>query len=77
MFSKKLNKQWQANGDATTPLGLYLDVDFELVETLYLPSELWYEREHDRSDDIDYLLQQSALYNHLITEVDMTLVVVK
>ena len=49
MFSKKLNKQWQANGDATTPLGLYLDVDFELVETLYIPSELWYEREHDLS----------------------------
>ena len=77
MFSKKLNQQWQANGDATTPLGLYLNVDFELVETRYIPSETWYERERDRADDTDYLLQQSALYNNLIREVDMTLIAIK
>ena len=77
MFSQKLNRQWQTNGDATTPLGLYLNVNFELQETRYIPSELWYEWERDRSDDMDYLLQQSALYNNLIREVDMTLIVVK
>ncbi len=77
MFSQKLNQKWQENGDATTPLGIYLDVDFELVKTHYLPSKLWYEREQDRANDTEYLLQQSALYNNLIREVDMTLIVIK
>ena len=77
MFSQKLNQEWQARGDATTPLGLYLNVNFDLVETIYIPSELWYSREGDRASDKDYLLEQSKLYNNLIREVDMTLVAVK
>ncbi len=77
MFSQKFNQERQLKGEPTTPLGIYLGVDFELVKTHYVPSKLWYERETERVDDINYLLEQSALYNNLIQEVDMTLVVIK
>lgn len=77
MFSQKFNQERQAKGYPTTPLGIYLGVDFDLVETIYKPSELWSELYPDRADDTEYLLQQSALYNNLIQEVDMTLVAIK
>jgi len=92
MFSQKLNKEWQGKEDATTPLGLDLGVNFDLVETIYIqPRTLVLPRdvsgvvrvalsrdiEGDRADDTDYLLEQSTLYNNLIREVDMTLVAVK
>ena len=77
MFSQSLNRQWQQQGNASTPLGLYWDVNFELKETQFVPSELWDRWKRDRpGDDMD-LLQQSSLYNNLIREVDMTLVAIK
>ncbi|MDJ0715538.1 MAG: hypothetical protein QNJ54_15135 [Prochloraceae cyanobacterium] len=77
MFSQRLNREWQEAGKSYTPLGLYMGVDFELVNTTYVPSEIWFERYPDRSEDKDFLLSESAIYNNLIREVDMTLVAVK
>ncbi|GGA33141.1 hypothetical protein CYANOKiyG1_50130 [Okeania sp. KiyG1] len=77
MFSQKLNQERQDKGYPTTPLGMYLGVNFELAEVRYLPSKFWYERESDRVNDTEYLLEQSALYSNLIQEVDMILVAIK
>ena len=77
MFSQEFNKMKQARGEPTTPLGLYLGVNFELAQTHYVPSDLWYQRAGDRADDTNYLLEESALYNNLIVEVEMTLVALK
>ncbi|WP_287277626.1 MULTISPECIES: DUF6492 family protein [unclassified Okeania] len=77
MFSQKLNKERQEKGYPTTPLGIYLGVNFDLIEVRYIPSQLWYEHEKDRIDDTEYLLQQSSLYNNLVQELDMTLVAIK
>jgi hypothetical protein len=77
MFSKKLNRKWQASGNATTPLGLYLDVDFELTKTSYVPAPIWFEKYPDWNGDEAVLLKESSLYNNLIVEVDMTLIAIK
>ncbi|NET14659.1 MAG: hypothetical protein F6K08_18405, partial [Okeania sp. SIO1H6] len=77
MFSQKLNKERQEKGYPTTPLGIYLGINFDLIEVRYIPSQLWYEHEKDRIDDTEYLLQQSSLYNNLVQELDMTLVAIK
>lgn len=77
MFSKRLNREWQANNKAFTPLALYFDVDFELVDTVYLPSEVWFERYSEHSQNMDLLLKESAIYNNLIKQIEMTLMVVK
>ncbi len=80
MFSKRLNREWQANGYATTPLGLYLDVDFEWVTVCYVGSNVWERLRFGKTDEEKRslkLLEQSAFFNNLIDEVDITLEVVK
>ncbi|MEO0535214.1 MAG: hypothetical protein AAF215_15245 [Cyanobacteria bacterium P01_A01_bin.123] len=77
MFSRRINRDWQVQGCANTPLGLYLDVDFELVQTNLSASPLWFERYRDRANDVQLLLQESALYNNLIEEIEMQLQVIK
>jgi hypothetical protein len=77
MFSKRLNREWQAQGKAFTLLALYLDVDFELTHVAYTPSEVWFERYPDSKCDRDLLLKESEIYSNLIKDVEMTLTVIK
>jgi hypothetical protein len=79
LFSQQNNREWAAQGLSNSPLGLYLGVDFELVEVKLKPSELWHrlhaESQHPMTAEI--LLQQSQLYNNMIEEVQMKLQAVK
>ena len=77
LFSQRLNRQWIAQGVANSPLGLHLGIDFELIEVKLKPSEHWHRLNPHTSADVGTLLQQSALYNNLIEEVDMVLRPVK
>jgi hypothetical protein len=77
MFSRRMNEEWQAQGVANTPLALYLGVDFELVQTQLTPSQLWRDRYPNQVNDVNLLLQESALYNNLIEELQLTLNVIK
>lgn len=77
MFSKQLNREWQAQGKAFTLLALYLDVDFELKHVAYTPSEVWFERYPESSSDTELLLKESQIYSNLIKDVEMTLIAVK
>jgi tetratricopeptide (TPR) repeat protein len=76
LFSKRLNRRWAEEGLANSPLGLYLDVDFDLREVRYKPSEHWY-RLHPGSVDQALLLRESALYGNLIEQISMVLEVMK
>jgi CRISPR/Cas system-associated endonuclease/helicase Cas3 len=77
MFSKRQNQEWQIHGKAFTLLALYLDVDFELVEVVYTPSEAWLERYPESASDTELMLKESVIYSNLIKDVEMTLVVIK
>lgn len=77
LFSRRLNREWQANGGGNSPLGLYLDVDFEIVKTHLVASALWRERAGERAGDAELLMHESELYNNLIEEVGLHLEVVK
>ena len=77
MFSKRLNQEWQAKGKAFTLLALHLDVDFELSDVNYSPSEVWNERYPDKKQDKELLLKESEIYSNLIKDVEMTLTVIK
>ncbi len=77
MFSKQQNREWQANGKAFTLLALYLDVDFELTQVAYTPSEVWFERYPDSASDTKLLLKESEVYSNLIKDVEMTLTAIK
>ena len=41
LFSQRLNRQWIAQGVSNSPLGLYLGIDFEVIEVKLKPSEHW------------------------------------
>ena len=75
--SKKANKEWVRQGLANSPLGLYLDIDFELRQTVIKPSEDWCRLHPDKNVDIKLLQQESNIYNNLIEQYDMLLEVIK
>jgi hypothetical protein len=77
LFSQRLNREWIARGFSNSPLGVYLGVDFELVDLKLEPSELWFRLHPERPVDTNALVTQSALYNNLIREVQMVLRTVK
>tara|TARA_Y100001968_G_scaffold191281_1_gene175271 strand:- start:131 stop:691 length:561 start_codon:yes stop_codon:yes gene_type:complete len=77
LFSKKANKKWIKNGASNSPLGLYLDVDFELKQTGLKPSSDWFRLHPDKNVDIQLLVQESQIYNNLIEQYDMVLEVIK
>jgi hypothetical protein len=77
MFSKRLNREWQTQARAFTLLALYLDVDFELTQVKYTPSEVWFERYPQNASDENLLLKESEIYINLIKDVEMTLTAVK
>ena len=77
LFSQRLNRQWVAAGASNTPLGIYLGVDYELVETRYRPSAHWFRLHPGPKVDFEHLLSESALHDNLIEEIRMILKVVK
>ena len=77
MFSKQNNLEWQAKGKAFTLLALYLNVDFELTQVAYTPSEVWFERYPDSASDLNLLLKESEIYCNLIKDIEMTLTAIK
>ena len=77
MFSQRLNRQWIQSGFSCSTLGLNLNVNFELIETKYKPSQHWFRLHPDPNWETKFLLQESALYNNLIEEIHMVLRVIK
>jgi hypothetical protein len=77
LFSQRLNRQWIAQGMSNSPLGIYLGIDFELVEVKLKPSEHWHRLHPQNPVDTKALVEQSGLYNNLIEQVHMILKPVK
>ena len=77
LFSKSLNEAWKKQGAANSPLGLYLDVDFELISTALKPSSDWFRLHPSKKVDLQLLQQEAAIYNNLIEQYEMVLKVVK
>ena len=77
LFSKKLNRQWIEKKASNSPLGIYLDIDFELKKTGIKPSQDWFRLHPEKNTDIQLLIQESNIYNNLIEEYDLVLEVIK
>jgi len=68
LFSKKLNQIGIKKGAANSPLGLYLNIDFELKKTVIKPSQDWFRLHPEQNVDINLLQQESSIYNNLIEQ---------
>lgn len=77
LLSQRANRQWIAEGIANSPLGIYWEVDFELEQTSFTPSQIWRNRYAKQVGNVELLVRESRVYNNLIEQVDMTLRVIK
>jgi hypothetical protein len=67
----------RTRGIANTPLGLYLDVDFEIEAVNYMPDNLWQTMRDEGTvtdDDITLAMQRE---NNAIKNVKLRLRVIK
>ena len=77
MFSKRLNRKWIEEGASNTPLGVYLDVDFEVVRVKNYFDEHW-ERELTEGRIGEPELEQLArAQNNVIRETAIVLEAIK
>ena len=77
LFSKKQNQYWIEQGAANSPLGIYLDIDFDLLETIVTPSQDWFRLHPEKNVNMELLVQESAIYNNLILQYDMKIEAIK
>ena len=77
LFSQTQNRLWLAQGNSNSPLGVYLNVDFELVAATYFLTEPWNTRLEQKElsqDDITTALRQ---YNDVAKSIYIELKVIK
>jgi hypothetical protein len=77
MFSKKENLRWQGQGAANTPLGLYLNVDFELRQIENVLEQRYMSLLQTRQISDEELGVIARERNNVISEYRITLEVVK
>lgn len=77
LFSKRLNREWQEEGFANTPLAIYLDVDFEVEAVELMPDEPWLSRLRDGDITSDALAEMVSHQNNIVREIQIDLRVVK
>ena len=77
LFSKQKNLEWKENGISNSPLALYLDVDFEVIDHGFVFAKFWAEG-HQKKEISDGDLNFAAThYFNVVEEISMLLKVVK
>lgn len=77
LFSKQLNRKWKEMGAANSPLGLYLDVDFEVEHVEYVLDEPYVSRYQNGEISDDELNAAISEKNNVVSEIHITLKVIK
>jgi predicted SAM-dependent methyltransferase len=75
LFSKKHNRLCREQGAASSRLGDYFNVDFEIVDWQYVPSQMYQKQfEGQPREQVESYLRE---HNNIIEEVWIKLVVIK
>lgn len=77
LFSKRINRIWQEQRGANSPLALYHDVDFEVVSTTSIPGEPYASQLRAGNLTEQDLMRDLSKYNNVATEIRITLKVIK
>ncbi len=77
LFSKSKNREWVDGGYANSPLGLYLDVDFEIESMNYILDFVWAEKLSKKEITEEHINQAFRNFNNVMKEIRMVLKVVK
>jgi hypothetical protein len=73
LFNKDLNLEWQKIGAANSPLALYLDVDFEIVEAVHVIEEPYMSQFSNGEISIDELNTLIRERNNIVSEYKIKL----
>jgi hypothetical protein len=77
LLSKKNNEGWIKGGFSNSPLGLYLNVDFEITELSHTLDPVWKKRFDEENISPEDISAASKKYNNVIKEIRMTVKAVK
>ena len=77
LFSKDMNRKWKIEKCANSPLGLFLNVDFDLVEYTFTLDPEWQNRVVKRECSDSELHEAIRKYNNVVKEIRIVLKVVK
>ena len=77
LFSKKINLQWQQDGASNSPLGLYLNVDFEVIDAQMILDEKVAEMVNQTNLAPNELLSLAREKNNVISEYRITIKAIK
>lgn len=77
LFSQKNNLEWAKLGGANSPLGLYINVDFEIVQTNYVLDEPWLSQFNAGEISNTELWQSIRQFNNVVSQIEIELRVVK
>jgi predicted SAM-dependent methyltransferase len=77
LFSKAKNRAWVKCGYPHSPLGLYLNVDFEITSVKYVLDAVWMQRLAQKEVTESQIHEAVRNYNNVVAEISMVLRVVK
>jgi len=71
LYNKELNKQWESDGNAATPLGLIHNVDFEITDVQYMLEPHYMEMMQKGQLKKADLNQIVATQNNVVKQIDI------
>jgi hypothetical protein len=77
LFSKKLNHELGVQGVPNTPLGIYLDVNFEIKHVKQMLEEEYLMQFQQKKISERELVKMISERNNIVTEYQITLEVIK
>lgn len=77
LFSKKNNLHWKQQGFANSPLALYLDIDFELIESVQVLEKVYQDAVDRGMLSTEALNRLERESNNIVQEYRCTLKVLK
>jgi hypothetical protein len=77
LFSQTQNRDWIAQGNVNSPLGLYLGVDLEPIFAAYMLEEPWRSRVDNKEITWDEAVLAVDQYNNVAKEIHTVLKVIK
>jgi hypothetical protein len=77
LFSKSKNREWIKGGYGNSPLGLYWDVDFELMSVNYILDPFWHEKIEKKESTESQVDEAYRNFNNVAKEIRMILKVMK
>jgi hypothetical protein len=77
LFCKAKNNEWIRGGYANSPLGLYFDVDFEVVSSHFILDEPWATQFSNKQVSEAEITQAVNRFNNVVKEVRMVVKVIK